>query len=135
MTGATRQRIAAYALVVDDRDRVLLVLGGPADNDMWFLPGGGVDFGEHPEDGVRREMIEETGQAVHSLALRTILTDTTADGVMHTVRIIYDGQVDPEGELRPELDGSTVGPQWVRRREAVDLKLAPYVRDLLGRLA
>lgn len=135
MTGARRQRISAYALVIDDRDRVLLVLGGAVDDDMWFLPGGGVKFGEHPEDGVRCEVIEETGQPVHSLAFRTVLSDTTKDGVMHSVRIIYDGQVDPDGELRPELDGRTVGPRWVRRREALELKLAPYVRDLLGRLA
>jgi ADP-ribose pyrophosphatase YjhB (NUDIX family) len=32
------------------------------------LPGGGLEFGEGPADCVRREFIEETGQAVHILS-------------------------------------------------------------------
>ena len=30
----------------------------------WTLPGGGIDFGEDPEDAVVREFIEETGLTV-----------------------------------------------------------------------
>jgi ADP-ribose pyrophosphatase YjhB (NUDIX family) len=31
------------------------------DRDFWCTPGGGLDIGEQLEDGLRREMIEETG--------------------------------------------------------------------------
>lgn len=30
-------------------------------NDFWCTPGGGIDFGESLQEGLRREMIEETG--------------------------------------------------------------------------
>jgi 8-oxo-dGTP diphosphatase len=128
-----RQRIAAYALVTDDRDRVLLVLSGPETDDLWFLPGGGVEFGEDPLDGVRREVMEETGQPVGSLRLRSVLSDTSRrpEHELHSVRIIYDGQVDPDGDLRHEVDGTTVLARWVPRREALGLRLAPFVRRCL----
>ena len=46
----------------DGRGRVLLVrqIGGPYAG-AWLLPGGGVDAGESLEDGLRREIREETG--------------------------------------------------------------------------
>ena len=52
----------AYALCVDD-GRVLLtkVWDGDVDAGKWHLPGGGLDFGEHPLDAVHRELYEETG--------------------------------------------------------------------------
>jgi ADP-ribose pyrophosphatase YjhB (NUDIX family) len=59
------QRVAAYGLLVDD-GRVLLVRAGD-DTDVpgrSFLPGGGVEHGEDPDDTVRREFLEETGLVV-----------------------------------------------------------------------
>lgn len=53
------------AVVVDEEGRVLL--GRRAlepDKGLWDLPGGFVDEGEHPLDGLRRELREETGLEV-----------------------------------------------------------------------
>ncbi len=32
-----------------------------SENEQWTLPGGGIDFGEHPDAAVVREVHEETG--------------------------------------------------------------------------
>jgi ADP-ribose pyrophosphatase YjhB (NUDIX family) len=53
---------AACALVVDGRGRILLTRRAwEPYAGMWDLPGGFLDEDEHPLDGVRRELLEETG--------------------------------------------------------------------------
>lgn len=62
-----RRRRAARVLLLDQDDRILLLLGrDPALPDgptWWFTPGGGIDPGEDPTDAVRRECVEELGRA------------------------------------------------------------------------
>src|SRR5580658_5503912 len=55
-----RQRIAAYGICRDGDGRILLARASPAISleGLWFLPGGGVDHGEHPIDSLRREIEE-----------------------------------------------------------------------------
>lgn len=90
-----RQRLAAYALIVDDAGRVLLARhpGARRRPGRWLLPGGGVEPGEHPEQAVIREVREETGLQVMVGALREVVSDVTIVGrrrrALHNVRLIY----------------------------------------------
>jgi 8-oxo-dGTP diphosphatase len=114
-----RQRVAAYAVIVRD-DQVLLSRLAPylAPTERWTLPGGGIDFGEHPRDAVVREVYEETGLDAHvgeHAWIDSALVTRASDGSeRHAVRIVYDGWVDPDApEPRVvEDDGSTVDARW-----------------------
>ena len=131
----TTQRTAAYALVVDG-DRVLLVRAGPlsATPGRWYLPGGGIEFGEAPEECVVRETREETGLSIRlgSLLMATsdITTNTRADCDTHTIRLIYEGFVE-SGRLSHETDGTSEFAEW-HSLPAVGLDLMPFV---LGAIA
>lgn len=54
---------AIYGIVfTEDRKKIILVKR--RDLPVWVLPGGGLDEGESPEEGVMREVEEETGLQV-----------------------------------------------------------------------
>lgn len=68
---APLRRHSARVIVVDARDRVLLLRGGdPArpEKVVWHTPGGGVEDGEDEVVAARRELAEETGLVVRELA-------------------------------------------------------------------
>lgn len=58
-------RTAARAILIDDRERVLLIWGcdpaKPDDGSWWYTPGGGVEPGESFTEALRRELQEEIG--------------------------------------------------------------------------
>ena len=59
-TGPVRERIGAYAIVVNEAWRVAIVRIGAGIH----LPGGGANPGESPIEAMHREVAEETGMTV-----------------------------------------------------------------------
>ncbi len=131
------QRIAAYAVCTDAFGRVLLVRASRLSHfpGRWFLPGGGVDHGEHPEGALRREVLEETALDVRVASLRTVLSDVTTlpdDGsLLHTVRFVYDVEI-LGGALQSERDGTTDAVRWCHPDESSALPLMPFVSIVLS---
>ncbi len=111
------QRVAAYGLLVDG-ERALLVRAG-ADTDVpgrWFLPGGGVEYGEDPADTVRREFLEEAGLVVavgDVLGVWSEMIEAEARGVeVHSICIVF--AIDSwSGEVRDSRDGERVSWQSI----------------------
>ena len=134
-----RTRVAAYALVRDEGGRVLLCHIAPSVGvgDIWTLPGGGVDFGEPPEQAVLRELIEETGLSGELHGLREVSDRlfTSPDGGdrLHAIRIVYEVDV-RGGDLRDEAEGSTDMCRWVALDEAATLPLGELARRTIAAL-
>jgi len=129
------RRIAAYGVCRDDAGRVLLVRASPRSHNhgAWFLPGGGVEHGEHPAAAAVREVEEETGLQVAIERLRDVVTDVERlpePALRHQDRLIFDCRV-IAGTVRDEADGSTDHVAWVTPEEFPDLPLMPFVRDVL----
>jgi 8-oxo-dGTP pyrophosphatase MutT (NUDIX family) len=58
------RRRATLVFLVDPAGRLLLQLRdthAPVGANQWSVPGGGLEPGEEPEAGARREVLEETG--------------------------------------------------------------------------
>jgi ADP-ribose pyrophosphatase YjhB (NUDIX family) len=135
-------RVASYALCVDG-DRILLsriAQGATASSDgMWTLPGGGVDFGEHPRDAAVRELAEESGLAgevveladVDSWRGRFVNPEDGVDTDFHGIRIIYRVRA-VGGELRDEIGGSSDTCAWVRQSDLASLPLVELAEVGIG---
>jgi 8-oxo-dGTP diphosphatase len=121
-------RLGAYAVVVDDRDRVLLALWNENAEPLWTLPGGGVELPETVEEAAVREVREETGYdvelgrllGVHTLVIPPEERTVDRDRYYKGVRVVFEASV-VGGHLRNEVDGSTDEARWFPITEVRDL--------------
>lgn len=127
-------RVAAYAVITDEDDRILLAHWNEGRHSAWTLPGGGLDPGEDPEHAARREIREETGYraavgqllGIHSRVIPAGQRIAESDEALHTLRIVYRARI-TGGMLRDELDGSTDEARWFRPDEVRTLKRVKLV--------
>jgi ADP-ribose pyrophosphatase YjhB (NUDIX family)/ubiquinone/menaquinone biosynthesis C-methylase UbiE len=75
-------RVGANAVVFNEAGEILLTRR--ADNDMWCLPGGHLDFGETLAETAARETLEETGLHVDVVRLIGLYSAPYPDGfILH----------------------------------------------------
>jgi ADP-ribose pyrophosphatase YjhB (NUDIX family) len=130
-----RTRLGSYALCRDEAGRILLARLSAIEVDVgaWTLPGGGLDFGEHPDAAVIRELEEETGLAgeieeVAGVFSHVYRQSRAAQGRdLHFLGILYHVRV-VSGELRDETGGSTDTAAWLSREELGDRRLVEIAR-------
>lgn len=118
------------AAIRDPSGRLLLI--HKVDNDLWALPGGGMDLGESIADAAVREVAEETGLVVEVSGLVGIYSNP-----MH-VMAYDDGEVRQQFSVclraehisgTPREDGSeTKAVRWVEPAKIADLSIHPSMR-------
>jgi 8-oxo-dGTP diphosphatase len=133
-----RTRLGAYAVTVDGEGRVLLcrLSADEVEAGAWTLPGGGVEFGEHPDDAVLRELAEESGfqgriEDVIGIFSRVYEHSRAAAGAdLHFVGFLYRVAI-TGGALRDEVDGSTDTCSWFDRDGLRDIRIVGVARHAL----
>jgi mutator protein MutT len=55
------KQLGAYALIVEDNSILLIKKNGGPYHGKLDLPGGTIEFGERPEEALKRELLEEVG--------------------------------------------------------------------------
>ena len=134
-------RVAAYVVIVDHADRLLLALWNGPEVPMWTMPGGGVELDESPEDAAVRELREETGYTVQLggylgsdvevVPPSARLSGSGADRPLKSLRLVYGGDV-IGGRLTNEIDGSTDEARWIPLAEVPGLRRVPLVDTAIG---
>ena len=97
----------ASALVLSD-GRLLVTRRARDPFAGWLdLPGGFIEPGEHPQDAVRRELLEETGLTVAVGELWGVFTDVYGDEGIATLNLFYEAHV-TGGDPKPNDDVSEI---------------------------
>lgn len=92
-------QVFAAAVIFDPDGRLLLVKLTYQRLHPWGLPGGSLEYGETPEEGVRREVREETGWEIEIERLLFVKTWTPDRVGLYYVCRIVDGEFQPSDEV------------------------------------
>ena len=117
------------AVVTDEHDRIVLIRR--RDNDLWALPGGGMELGESIVDTAVREVKEETGLNVEVTGLIGVYTNPSH------VMAYTDGEVRQQfslcfttrllgGHLLADSESTDIA--WTPSQDIPSLNMHPSMR-------
>jgi len=106
----TNSKPCVGGLVVHEGRLLLVRRGREPFKGWWDVPGGFLDAGEHPVDGLKRELREETGLEIELTRFVGIYMDTYGDGpdADDTLNLHYEARI-VGGELLPGDDAVEIG--------------------------
>jgi ADP-ribose pyrophosphatase YjhB (NUDIX family) len=95
-------RVATHVAILN-KGKVLLVRSiYGLSKGLWMMPGGFVEYGEHPASAVRREVLEETGLKARNLQLLSVENQIIKKTGMHFVTVLYTTQAKGKIKLQTE---------------------------------
>lgn len=109
MSAPPKHSVSVAGVVIDDQDRVLVIRR--ADNGHWEPPGGVLELDETFEEGVVREVAEETGMRVTVQELSGVYKNT----VLGVVALVF--RCTPSNDPLRTSD-ETTDVRWMTRDEA-----------------
>lgn len=124
-------RVSIKALILDDtRQKFAVIL---EDNGWWELPGGGMDFGETPQDCMRRELKEEMGLTVTRVAdePKYVLVGKNMKDFW-AVGLVYETAV---ADLNYKRSDECVELRFISPDEVKNIKAFRTVTELANKLA
>lgn len=102
----------------------------PRFDGAWQFAGGGLEFGESPEETVVRELKEELGIQVKVKRLLNKVFSKTF-GSWHGVFIVYECQrVNKKQKIRLNPEASDFG--WFAKSEIENLKVMPLTKEIVA---
>ncbi len=89
-----------FALNGNEKYVLLIKRGRPPFEGMWALPGGFLDIDEEPEDGVKRELEEETGLTGIEMKQLKAYGAVNRDPRHRTISIVFYGITDKKHPVK-----------------------------------
>ena len=128
-----RHPIVGVGGVVIRDDRVLLIRRGTEPlKGEWSIPGGMLELGESLIEGVKREVLEETGLRVRPLEVVAILDriQKYAKRVRYHY-VIIDYVCRPAGG-RLKAGSDVLDARWVQRKDLPEYKITPMAAEVIA---
>lgn len=120
--------VGQKALIINNQSQILILQRSEKSGagGKWSLPGGGLDYGENSEEGIIREIREETNLTITNLKPLKICTYVHKDDF-----IVIIGYVCQATSNAVKLNWEHDSYKWVSKEGALQLELAEDARRLI----
>jgi 8-oxo-dGTP diphosphatase len=126
MTEDHRYSVSVAGVIVDDEGRALIIQR--RDNIHWEPPGGVLEHGETIEDGLRREVYEETGLKIEQQRLTGVYQNMER----HIVALVFQCKR-IAGNL--SVNNEVIDFRWVDAADALTLMAPAYAARVVDAIS
>ena len=136
--------LGVYGVLIKDGSILLVRKARGPYKGKWDLPGGSIEFGEEPEQTLKREFLEETGLGsirgrMQTAVSCTIIYERTVDELeeMHHIGIIYQVELEmANAPIKRDGDGQdSLGAEWIPLEKLKFIPVTPFVEMMTEPLA
>jgi 8-oxo-dGTP diphosphatase len=123
------QEGATSAIILNENGEILFLKRSEKDDFLpgeWDIPGGGLDYGETPEEGVRREILEECGLELE--ILKNLTVSTYYMGEVQRIDITFLCRAVDISKLKLSFEHTDY--KWVKPSEVESLHLNEYINNI-----
>jgi len=98
-------------------------------HELWQIPGGGLQFGESVENGVRREIREELNVEIKNIRLLSNIFHRIYNDQWHGIFLTYVAELDsPESQIKLNQEANEW--QWFTLDEIKKLNKFPHIDEI-----
>ncbi len=118
------------ALILNDREEILLIRTHKW-GDRWGIPGGKIREGERMEEGLKREIAEETGLAIGDIRFALVQEAVNSPEFYrpaHFILVNYFARADRNDVV---LNDEAEEYRWVKPEDALPMNLNTYTKVLI----
>lgn len=116
-------------ILIDNRKEEIL----DEANGKWEVPGGKIEFGETPEDAIKRELFEETGYNVNVkqiIPYSNVSMWEYSDYKQHTVIFFYICELENDEHI--EIKDNRINTyKWITENELSDYNFLPGNKEAI----
>ena len=144
----TLHRVVSKVIILNNEDEILLAkVSRGFFTGCWTLPGGFVDYGEHPRDAAQREAMEELGV---SISIPDPLGEVSEPTIGKSEYIVQNSIFNDEGInwlsytylCRTNLDDQEISPKddeiedarWFSKNEALEKMVSVFDTEAIRKL-
>ena len=129
------KHLAVSAAIFNDKNEILLTKRNEPrwshSHGKWQFPGGGIEFGEHPEQTVIREVLEEVGVKIKLLTKNPLIQSVIFKKEnVHVVLLVYPSLY-KSGRINIKNDPYTAEARWFKPREIDSIFSMPEVKNVI----
>ncbi len=130
------KHVGCYGVIRKDNRVVLIRKARGAYTGKLDLPGGGIEYGEVPEETLKRELFEEAGIEKFSYKLNRVIThyeiwqvDKKLKEDLSHYAIIYDVNIESDNNIKVTPDGlDSLGAAWYDIDKLDEKDLSPLAK-------
>jgi 8-oxo-dGTP diphosphatase len=127
------QKIVVTGFLLHE-EKVLIIQRSPQESFLpgfYELPGGKVDFGETPQDALKREFLEETHLSIEVGKPFYTFSYLSDDGQRHTVEIVYIVSIRPNPSSEIHLSEDHTDYRWIAPHEVEQYPLSSAMKEVI----